>query len=271
LSFASTASAAAPRYILVSGPGLEAPVLLGDWSENAELLVALINAPRVDAPGASLGERPRLRLSLFWGWPERPLPTDPADANQAGWFYPSWQALPAVIDLRVNGTRVARIAPMRVTRILSRHGVPVSTATRSTLEPTRPCEAGEARALARGFIAGFNAGARVTLDAIFAREPEFRWYSTTGPGARLRGDASNRRSLARYFSQRHAAGESLALRSFRSTGNSHDGAQTYGNFTFTLVRRIPETGTVPYQGKGAALCFDDRPDTLIVWSMAAKR
>ena len=40
------AHAAAPNYILVNGPGLQQPVLLDDWSENLQLLLAIAHGPR---------------------------------------------------------------------------------------------------------------------------------------------------------------------------------------------------------------------------------
>jgi hypothetical protein len=134
LVFASVVVAAAPRYILVSGPGLAQPVLLPKWEENGALLSALVDA-RIAPPKVvrQLTDRPRLRLSLFWGWPERPRPKWPSQANQSGWFYPTWRSQPPVVDLLVNGTRVPRAAPARVLRILARRGVP----TRLPAELTR--------------------------------------------------------------------------------------------------------------------------------------
>jgi hypothetical protein len=121
LALAPPASAAAPRYILVSGPGLARPVLLQDHWENLRLLVPLVKAPRMNRDG--LARRPRFDLALFWGWPERP-PTRPRDANQHGWFYPARGPRPAVVDLRVNGERFPRRAPREVLRIFARYGIP---------------------------------------------------------------------------------------------------------------------------------------------------
>jgi hypothetical protein len=125
LVLAAPAQAAAPRYILVSGPALARPVLLPSWNENGALLAALVHAPRVTGRVArGLTRRPRLDLALFWGWPERPRPTRPSQANQHGWFYPARRGRPAVVDVLVNGVRVPRIVPARPLRILARHGVP---------------------------------------------------------------------------------------------------------------------------------------------------
>ena len=125
LALSGPASAAAPNYILVSGPGLSRPILLGDWKENLDLLAAVANAPR--ARGASvrgLASRPRFDLAEFWGWSGNARPTRPRDANQHGTFYPARGSKPAVVVLMVDGSRVPRLAPTAALRILARHGVP---------------------------------------------------------------------------------------------------------------------------------------------------
>jgi hypothetical protein len=125
LVLAPTAGAAAPNYILVSGPGLARPVLLANWNENLVLLSAVAGAPR--AKGAAvrgLARRPRLDLAEFWGWAGRPRPTRPSQANQHGWFYPAHGARRPLIEIMVDGIRVPRLVPAKVLRIFTRHGVP---------------------------------------------------------------------------------------------------------------------------------------------------
>lgn len=120
------AEAAAPNYILVSGPGIKHPVLLADWSENGALLSALVNAPI--AKGSTvrhLARRPRFDVAEFWGWGSLPRPTRPSQANQHGWLYPARSSKPAVIVLMVNGLRVPRLLPERVRDIFARHHVPL--------------------------------------------------------------------------------------------------------------------------------------------------
>jgi hypothetical protein len=120
------AQAAAPNYILVSGPGIKHPILLADWSENGALLSALVNAPT--AKGSTvrhLARRPRFDLAEFWGWGALPRPTRPGQANQHGWLYPARGSKPAVIVLMVNGLRVPRLLPTRVREIFARHHVPL--------------------------------------------------------------------------------------------------------------------------------------------------
>jgi hypothetical protein len=126
LVLAAPVHAAAPNYILVSGPGLKRPIILGNWSENGALLSALVNAPR--AKGGvllALARRPRFDLAEFWGWGSRPRPTRPSQANQHGWFYPAHGSKPPVIVLMVNGYRFPRLVPPAVVKILARHHVPL--------------------------------------------------------------------------------------------------------------------------------------------------
>jgi hypothetical protein len=266
LVLASNVEAAAPRYIFVSGPGLKAPVLLTDWGENGALLAALVKAPR--ARGAilrRLGARPRLRLGLFWQLSEEPRPTHPSQANQKGWFYPSWRSQPAVVDLLVNGVRVPRIAPIRVLNILSRHGVPTVAGVPPPAEPPKPCTADEVETLVLRFLDAFNSGNLRTLDSVFAKEPDFEWYSTDAPGERLGVPAYDRSSLLSYFEGRHALGEQLVLRLFRFNGNS---PMPYGNFEYGLTRSAQDLEPTSYYGKGASFCYRERPDVIFVWSMS---
>ena len=267
LVLATTAGAAAPRYILVSGPGVSEPVLLGDWSENLELLTALVTAPHADrATIRGLGARPRLRLGLFWGWPENPRPTSPAEANQTGWLYPAVGSNPAVIDLLVSGVRVPRIAPTGVVRILEGHGVATLTTT-SVEDGPVPCTPSEVRTTVRRILAAFNRGDLDALDRSFARDPGFRWYSTAEPGRRRPMVIRARGSLVPYLARRHARGERLHLENIRVNGKT-EANPAYGNFTFHLTRRSENLEQTRYQGKGAAYCFRTAPDVVLVWSMA---
>src|SRR5688500_14764444 len=120
------AQAAAPRYILVSGPGLQRPATLGNWTENHTFLTSLLRARR-PMPGWR-GDRPRYELALFWGVPAKPVPTRPTDANQHGWFYPAIGGRRAVVTLRISGENSPRVATAETLRILARHGVPTRVA-----------------------------------------------------------------------------------------------------------------------------------------------
>jgi hypothetical protein len=264
LALASAAEAAAPRYIMVSGPSLAKPVLLANWAENGRLVATLVNARRAGGEAVRLlSKRPRLRLGLFWGWSEKPRPSRPGQANQTGWFYPSRRSQPPVIDLLVNGVRVPRIAPVQMLRVFARHGVPIRTPSQPPPEQPTLCTAAEVETLVRRFIDAVNAGDLRALDAVFAREPQFEWYSTDAPGERLHAAAYDRSSLLPYFDARHALGERLKLRSFRFNGNSSG----YGNFEYGLTRSAEDLPPTPYYGKGASFCYHSRSDVIFVWSM----
>jgi hypothetical protein len=118
---ALSANAAAPRYILVTGPSIQRPVVLGDWSENLAFLVDLIPARR-PSPGWR-NDRPHYKLALFWGAPAKPVPADPSKASQIGWFYPAANGRRAVVVLLVSGRDGPRIASPKTLRILKRHGI----------------------------------------------------------------------------------------------------------------------------------------------------
>jgi hypothetical protein len=120
---ARSASAAAPRSIMVSGKG-SGHVVLANRRENLAFELEIANAPRAAEAAAALSNRPRLRLSLLRGWDEH-RPQWPGQANQHGWFYPAVGLLPALVALRVNGHPPLRVATGLLLRILARHRVPV--------------------------------------------------------------------------------------------------------------------------------------------------
>jgi hypothetical protein len=121
-TLAGPASAAAPRYIMVSGGSLSRPILLADWRENMAIEQAVASAlPAV--PPTGLAVRPRLALSLFWGWGEK-RPAHPAQANQRGWLYLAVGSQPALIALKVNGSSQLRVVPAALLIILRNHAVP---------------------------------------------------------------------------------------------------------------------------------------------------
>jgi len=126
LLLAAPAHAAAPNYILVSGPGIKRPILLANWGENGALLSALVGVPRAESNVLRrLAQRPRFDLAEFWAWGGRPRPTRPGQANQHGWFYPAHGSRPPTIVLMVDGYNFPRLVPARVLRILPRHHVPL--------------------------------------------------------------------------------------------------------------------------------------------------
>ncbi len=150
-------------------------------------------------------------------------------------------------------------------------GATTSTSTSSAAARNTPaiaCTDAEVERLVTTFIQAFNRGDTEVLDHVFAKEPGFEWYSTDRPGARLREPAYDRATLSRYFAARHARRGRLRLRSFRFSGNTHEGGgDSYGNFGYGLVRSADDLKPTRYHGKGAARCYEDG-DVIFVWSMA---
>jgi hypothetical protein len=125
VALAAPAHASEPNYILVSGPGLQQPVLLDERGENLQLLVAIGQGPRAKrAALRGLARRPRFDLAEFWNWNFLPAPTDPRGATQHGVFYPAQGRKPALFKVMVQGTRFPRIASARALAILASHGIP---------------------------------------------------------------------------------------------------------------------------------------------------
>jgi hypothetical protein len=134
--------------------------------------------------------------------------------------------------------------------------------------PTLCAPAEVERAVAR-FVDAFNRGDRRTLVSVWAPEPDFWWYSTPAPGARVLSVAQDRPSLVPYFLRRHGKGERLVLTFLQVNGNT-EARRPYGNFGYRLIRRADDLTPTEYRGKGALHCYSARvgPDKLIVWSMA---
>jgi hypothetical protein len=136
LAFASQASAAAPRYIMFSSAVLPHPVLLDDWRENIDFLLAIQHAPRVRA--TQLRHRPRFLVSYFWSsiiWTEPPQ--SPDGATQHGWFYPAFGVRAAAFELERSAYAYNGLEPRRATAsflaILVRHHIPTHCSIRTSL------------------------------------------------------------------------------------------------------------------------------------------
>jgi hypothetical protein len=131
LGVIGSASAAAPRLIMVSGEALAEPVLLDDAEEVFTLYQSFFFDGR-SVERAELRGRPSLRLALFWNsflWEPyvregRLAELRPVDANQFGRLYPAMGGEPALVDLPGYG-KWPKVVDAKARAILEDHGVPV--------------------------------------------------------------------------------------------------------------------------------------------------
>jgi hypothetical protein len=126
------------------------------------------------------------------------------------------------------------------------------------------CTADAAEALVRHFVGSFNRGHVAAANRLWALEPYFQWYSTSGAGRRLGTRAYDRSTLASYFAGRARAHEKIRLTELVA---GVDPKRNIVNFSGKLVRIADDVRpTDPHPFKGAATC---RPSgrSLIVWSM----
>jgi hypothetical protein len=131
----------------------------------------------------------------------------------------------------------------------------LSGGAESAASATEQCEAARVRGAFVRFISAYNTTDLPRLDALFAREPDFQWYSAGAPGLRIRSAAYRRDTLLSYFRARARKGDRLRLLSFKFNSNSNG----YGNFEYRLERRARDyLAGKPFKltGKGAAICDD---------------
>jgi hypothetical protein len=160
--------------------------------------------------------------------------------------------------------RYADSAKMTIRLVIGAVAVAVAAgAPGATAADTRACAPTEVRQLVVRFIAAFNAGDMARLDAIFAKEPGFQWYSTGKPGDRRDPMSRNRATLIPYFARRHRQHERLTLVSWAGGGN----ANGFAHYQFHVVRRAKDAPRpLRLEGKGAAICSASG-DTIAVWAM----
>jgi hypothetical protein len=125
------------------------------------------------------------------------------------------------------------------------------------------CTGATARAAVTAFIHAFNRGDYEALDAMFADEPDFEWYSSGGPGRRLGSDAKRRENLDTYFRTRHRVDDRLGLVSFDFNGDSG----RYGNAGLTLRRstaHFRHGDWFQIAAKGALICAADSTQLIVM-------
>jgi hypothetical protein len=129
LAIAAPARAAAPRFIIVRGPELPKPVILDDWNENLDLLVASENEG-ADVDPSTLSRRPYFDVVLLWGptWTRAKIEAlgadEIVDPGQFDRFYPALGDQEPVIAIRLGDRLGPRAAGSTTLAILARNGVP---------------------------------------------------------------------------------------------------------------------------------------------------
>jgi hypothetical protein len=166
LCLAPAADAAAPRIIMVTGPGLDEPVFFSDQWENLDLMVAFqrgreLDEGRVVDPNALRG-RPYFGLWLYWGdtqWEPyvsegRLAELRREQANQYGRFYPAFGRRDAVMSLDSPGSRKAT---RKLLNILARHGIPTQLEVPPARSPEDPPASSTWPWVVAGGVAAFAA------------------------------------------------------------------------------------------------------------------
>lgn len=146
--------------------------------------------------------------------------------------------------------------------------------TRGNSSGATTCTAAATKAAVAAFVTSFNRGDYVGLQAMFAPEPSFQWYSSNEPGLRAGSASKNRTTLLRYFRARHAKQDRLRLVSVRFTGsrNGYGVVPAHGNFSAVLRRSTREYRNGSWFSlisKGALVCSTESsvPAQFIVFSL----
>jgi hypothetical protein len=117
--------------------------------------------------------------------------------------------------------------------------------------------------VAGSFLTAFNKGDYEKLDSLFAEEPAFVEFATSGPGRRVGRAAHQRSTLIDYFRARHAKHDKFHLLGYKTNGNSH----RWSNFSLELRRSaagVRNGAWFDVIGKGAAVCEGDLPRLILV-------
>lgn len=125
--------------------------------------------------------------------------------------------------------------------------------------PGSGCAARPTRTIWLAFVHAFSSGSYRRLDALFAQEPDFVWYSSNVPGLRNGTAAFDRRTLIAYFRARHVQRDRLRSVAFAYHGD--------GNFTYRLRRSANDYKSGAWFGligKGAASCAGGQARLIVV-------
>jgi hypothetical protein len=100
------------------------------------------------------------------------------------------------------------------------------------------CDVAAVAGALRSFADAFTRGDLPRLDALFARDTRFAWFSSGSPGARFSPEAGKRDTLVGYFADRHAQHDRIRLVSYRFNG--YEKLRVIGHFELTFARRADD-------------------------------
>ena len=122
------------------------------------------------------------------------------------------------------------------------------------------------RRVITAFLDAYNAGAPDVTDRFIAPAGQFQWYGA--PGRQFPDDpvSTDRATLPAYFAAQHAKGDRLELKSFSSSGTTHQIDGGVSNFGYTLIHTT--AGGAPHDapGKGALACASGK---IAVWLISS--
>lgn len=117
------------------------------------------------------------------------------------------------------------------------------------------CDVAAVAGALRSFADAFTRGDVSRLDALFAREDRFAWFSSGAPGERFTPEAQKRETLGAYFAARHRQHDRIRLVSYRFNG--YEKLRVIGHFELTFARRADhyrQGEEFRSVGKGAVDC-----------------
>ena len=130
LYLTTTAVAAAPHIIVITGDSLSHPVVLSDWNQNNRFMASFVDGEIIKSE--NLKDRPYLEVSLFWGseWQNYVKAghslsdLNPTRGNQQGRLYLATNRAPAAVSL--NGLFARKLNDDGIS-VLAQQGIHVAS------------------------------------------------------------------------------------------------------------------------------------------------
>ncbi len=184
---ADSASAAAPWFVIVHGSLVDEPVLLDDWDENQELMLAISETAQGGAE--ELEGRRYVELAMFWGpdWMDHPRDAgslselSPERATQHARFYPAvGSEQPGLVLLEdvggVPGRSSLRVVGPKAIAVLEAHGIPIRVEPKDSSSALGEAGfVGASLALVIGGLLFVTRRRRVEVDASSTATTRPRW------------------------------------------------------------------------------------------------